>query len=175
MVKIADSAAIRADIPTRPRLGSRHSSSVRDSVKDVVVMALAPSFVLRVRVVRMLNIPERAPTLDRWNVAVFIRRGRRIRGPFQSPRIPGVASGGFATVVRPEQVTQKHHKPGGLEENPDGYNEVPCVPTTARLIGIDSSRHSQQSWDVHEVEGQVEADQEKPEMQFAEPLAIHFS
>src|SRR5271155_3186537 len=143
MVKIAASAAIRADIPTRPRLGSRHSVSVRGSVKDVVVMALAPSFELPVRIVRMLKIPERAPALDRWNDGKVVCGRRRIRGPFEGPGIPGIASGGLATVVRPDQVPQEDQDPGGLEEDSDGYNEVPCVPTAARLIGVDSSWHAQ--------------------------------
>src|ERR1700734_1067833 len=158
MVKIAASAPIRANIPTRPRLGSRHSGSVRGSVKDVVVTALAPSFVLPVGIVGMLKIPERASALHRWNDGKVVCGRRRIGGPFESPGIPGIASGGFATVIRPEQVSDEDQNPGSLEENSDGHNEVPSVPTAAGLIGVDPSRHAQQSGDVHKVEGEVKPD-----------------
>src|SRR6266853_1449850 len=173
MVKIAVSAAIRAHIPTRPGAGRFHSSAAGASGKDVVLITLAPLLVLPIRIVRMLKVPERTPALYFWNRSEVISRRRRIRRPFESPRIPGIVSSGFAAVVGPEQVSQEDQNPGGLEENSDGHNQVPCVPTTARLIGVDSSRHAQQSWDVHKVKGHVEADQEQPEMQFAERLAVH--
>src|ERR1700688_4274746 len=178
MVKIAASAAIRAHIPTRPRAGSFHSSRAGRFIvvaPNIVFIALVPLLVFPVRIVRILKIPERAPALNRWHEGGGICRRRRIRGPFESPCIPGIASGGFATVVRPEQVSQEDQDSGSLEEISDGYNEVPCVPTAARLIGIDSSRHAEQSGDMNEVEGKVEADYEKPEMDFAERFAIHLS
>src|SRR5713226_3385246 len=157
MVKIAASAAIKAHIPTRPRVGSIHSSSVGGRVKDVVFITFAPSLVLPVRVFRVLKVPERATALNRWNDGEVVCRRRRTSGPFESPRIPGIVSSGFATVVGPEQVSQEDQDPGSLKKNPDGDNEVPGVPTTPRLVGVDPSRHAQQSWDMHEVEGEMEA------------------
>src|SRR6266478_3003705 len=173
MVKIAASAAIKAYIPTRPRLGSLHSSAVRGSVKDVVVIALAPLLVLPVRISRMLKVPQGAAALNYRDRREVIGRRRRIRGPLECPGVPRIASSGFAPEIGPEQVSQEDQNPGGLEENSEGHNEVPCVPTAARLVGVYPSRHAQQSWDMHEVEGQVEADYEKPEMQFTERLAVH--
>src|ERR1700727_2379157 len=175
MVKIAASAAIRAYIPTLPRAGSFHSSSGGGIVVDIAFIPLAPLLVLPIRIVGMLEIPERSPALHFWNRSEVVCRRRRIRGPFESPGIPRIVSGGLATVVGPDQVSQEDQDPGSLEENSNGYDEIPCVPTAARFVGVDPSRNAQQSWDMHEVEGQVEADQEKPEMKFAEPLAIHFS
>src|SRR6267154_4362408 len=127
MVKIAASAAIRAHIPTRPRVGSFHSSRAGRFIvaaPTIVFIALVPLLVFPVRIVRMLKIPKRAPALNRWNDGEVIGGRRRIRGPFESPRIPGIISGSFATVVGPEQVSQEDQNPGSLEENADGYNEV---------------------------------------------------
>ena len=75
--------------------------------------------------------------------------------------------------IGPDQVSQEDQNPDSLEENSDGHDEVPGVPTTARLIGVNSSRHAQQSRDMHEVEGQVEADDEEPKVQLTERLAVH--
>src|SRR6202453_941403 len=137
MVKIADSAAIRADIPTRPRLGSLHSNSVRGVVKDVVLMARIPSFVSPVGIIRMLEIPERTTALDRGNGREVVFWWRRIRGPFKSPRIPRIAPGNLAAEVRPDKISQEDQDSSGLEENADGHDEVPSVPTAPRFIGVD--------------------------------------
>src|SRR4029077_10150300 len=83
------------------------------------------------------------------------------------------APGCFAPEIGLGQISQEDQNPGSLEENSDGYDEVPSVPTPSRFVGIDPSWHAQQPGDVHEVEGQVEADDEKPEMQVAQPLAVH--
>src|ERR1700674_3619893 len=158
MVKIAASAAIRAYIATRPRAGSFHSISGGGNVINVVFIMLTPFLVLPVRIVRVLKVPERAAALDRGNGVEVVCRRRRIRGPFERPRIPGITSSGFATVIGPEQVSQEDQDPCGLEENSDGHDDVPCVPAASRFVGVDPSRHAQQSWNMHEVEGQVEAD-----------------
>src|SRR6266404_1212937 len=167
MVKIADSAAMREYIATGPRAGSFHSSSAGGSVMDVVVITFVPCaysatrtplLVFPVRIVRVLEVPERTAALDRWDDGKVIFRRRRFSGPFESPGIPGIVSSGFATVVRPQQVSQEHQDSGCLEENADGHDEVPFLPAASWFVGVDPSRHAEQSWDMHEVEGQVEAD-----------------
>src|SRR6202790_3773321 len=135
MVKIAASAAIRANIATLPRSGSSHSSCGAGSVVDIAFITLAPLLVLPIRIVRMLKVPERTETLYLWNRSEVINMRRRMRGPSDSPRIPRIVSSGFATKIRPDQVSQKHKDPGGLEENSDGHNEVPRVPAAPRLVG----------------------------------------
>src|SRR5437588_1087909 len=129
--------------------------------------------VIPVRIGRMLKVPQRAATLNDWARGKVVGRRWRIRGPFKGPGVPRIASGGFTAEIRPDQVSQEDQNPDSLEENSDGHDEVPRLPTTARLIGVDSSRHAQQSRDMHEVEGKVEADYEKPEMQLTERLAVH--
>src|SRR6266481_6165720 len=49
------------------------------------------------------------------------------------------------------------------------------VPAPARLVGIDSARHSEQAGNVHEIERQMESDEEEPEMEFTERLVVHLS
>src|ERR1700722_6553196 len=123
----------------------------------------------------MLQIPKRAAALGRWYEGEVVGGWRRGSGPLQSPGIPRIAAAIFATVVRPQQVSQENYDSGGLKENPYRHNEVPSIPTAAGFVRVDSSRHAQESRDMHEVERQVEANKEKPEMQLADPLAIHLS
>src|SRR5579864_5094572 len=132
-------------------------------------------FVLPVRIGRVLKVPQRAAALNDWEPGKVIGRRRRIRGPLKCPGVPRIAAGRLTAEIGPGQVSQEDQNPSSLEENSDGHDQVPRVPTTARLIGIDSSRHAQQSWDMHEVECQVEADDENPEVQLAERLVVHLS
>src|SRR5579871_4083546 len=108
----------------------------------------------------MLGVPERATALNHGDRGEVVSRRRRVRGPLEGPRIPRITSGRFAAEIRPEQVCQEDQNSGSLEENSDGHNEVPGVPTSARLIGVDPPWHTQQPRDMHEVEGEVEADYE---------------
>src|SRR5258705_12525967 len=133
MVKIADSAAIREYIAMGPRAGSFHSSSAGGSVTVVVVITLVPYsysatrtplLVFPVRIVRVLEVPERAAALDAWNDGKVIFRRWRTCGPFESPGIPGIASSGFASIVGPQQVSQADQDSGCVEENPHGHSEV---------------------------------------------------
>src|ERR1700686_4897823 len=161
MVKIAASAAIRARIPTRPRAGGFHSSRAGRFIvvaPTIVFIALVPLLVFPVRIVRMLKIPERAPAFHRRNDGEFVCGRRRIRGPFDCPSVPWITARSFPLKIRPQQVSDENYGAQHLKENTNCYNEVPDIPAAARLIGVDSSRHAQQSWDMHEVEGQVEAD-----------------
>ena len=63
--------------------------------------------------------------------------------------------------------------PADLKEHADCADQVPDVPSEPGFVGINPPRHSQQTWDMHEIEGQVEADKEKPEVPFAERFVVH--
>src|SRR6202045_2766995 len=138
-------------------------------------MILAPLLVLPVRIVRVLKVPERAAALHSWDAVEVVRGRWRIGGPFESPRIPRIVAGGFTAEIRPDKVSQKDQDPRSLEKNSDGHDQVPRIPTAARFVGVDSSRHAQQAGDMHEVKGQVETDDKKPEMQLAKRLAVHLA
>ena len=47
------------------------------------------------------------------------------------------------------------------------------APAAVGLVGVDAARHAQQAGDVHEVEGEMEADEEEPEVPLAELLRHH--
>ena len=53
--------------------------------------------------------------------------------------------------------------------------QVQSIPTTPGLVGVNSARHPEYSGNVHEVECQVEPDQEKPEVPLAERFVQHSS
>src|ERR1700722_3030699 len=77
--------------------------------------------------------------------------------------------------IRPEQVGNENQNGRGLEEDADGHDQIQGVPTTPRLVGINAAGHSEKAGNVHEIEGQMEADDEEPEVQFAECLVVHLS
>src|SRR2546422_7900400 len=134
---------------------------------------MSRSFVLPVRIGRMLEIPEWATALDGWNDGEVIRRRRRRCRPLKGPGVPRVAARSLALEVCPHEIRHENHDTQRLKENADGYDEIPHVPSAAGLIGIDSSRHAQQAGNVHEIKRQVESDQEEPEMQLTQSLAVH--
>jgi len=90
---------------------------------------------------------------------------------------PGIASRSLAMEIRQKQVHDENPKspPPGRTPTADGHDEIQGVPTPARLVGIDSARHSEKAGNVHEIKRQVESDEEQPEVQFTERLVVHLS
>src|ERR1700722_4521627 len=172
MVKNAASAAIRQYIATGPRAGSFHCSSASGMVMDGALMAL---LVLPVGIFGMLQVPQRAAAPDFRNRREIVGRRRGSSGPFERPRIPWIAAGDLAAEIRPKQVADEHQYTRGLKEHADGDDEIPDIPAAPRLVGIDGARHSKNAGNVHEVERQMESNDEEPEVQFAERLAVHSS
>src|SRR5713226_1231983 len=104
----------------RPRAGRSHSILCSATVIAAAFIKVSPLFVLPVRIIRMLKVPEGAAALDRRDGIEVVCGRRRIRRPFESPRIPRIVSSGFATVVGPDQVSQEDQNGDSLEENSDG-------------------------------------------------------
>src|SRR4030088_3298020 len=77
--------------------------------------------------------------------------------------------------VRPEQIGNENQNARGLEEDADSHDQIQSVPTTARFVGVNPARHSEKSRNMHEIECQMESDDEEPEVQFAERLVVHLS
>src|SRR5258706_4067567 len=121
----------------------------------------------------MLEIPQgTAATHDR-NHSVVVHRRRRTCGPLKRPRVPRIIPRRLASQVRPNQVDGKDEDSGCLKDDAYRYDQIPDVPTATGLIGIDPSRHSEHSRDMHEIECKVETDEEKPKVQPCERLVIH--
>src|SRR6476646_5344517 len=133
-MKIADSAAMRETIPTRPREGSSHGSSAPGMVIGVALIALSSLLVPPVRIFRVLEIPERPPTSDRWNQREVICGRRRGRGPLECPGIPWIAPCTLAAEVGHEQVSNEDQYAGGLKDHPNGRQEIPDVPTASGFV-----------------------------------------
>src|SRR5258708_7402386 len=134
---------------------------------------MSRSFELPVRIGRMLEIPKRSTALYGGNDGEVICRRRRRRRPLERPGVPWVAARSSSLDVRPQQIDDKNPDSERLEEHANRHNKIPHIPTTAGLIGVDSSRHAQESGDVHEVKRQVESNQEEPEMKLTQSFAVH--
>src|SRR6267143_194698 len=77
--------------------------------------------------------------------------------------------------VCPEKVGNENQNACRLKEHADRHDEIKGVPTAPRLVGVDSARHSEKAGNVHEIERQMESDEEEPEMEFTERLVVHLS
>ncbi len=75
--------------------------------------------------------------------------------------------------IRPDQVADEHQHAGRLKEHADRHDQIPGVPPAPGLVGVDAARHAENPGNVHEIERQMEADDEQPEVQLAERLAVH--
>src|SRR4051794_22583171 len=98
---MALSAAIRLNTPTRPREGSSHLNPACGTVMEIEFIAAPPLFVLPVRIVWVLEIPERAAASHGWNDGKVICGWRRTGRPLKRPRVPGIAPRIVAFEVRP--------------------------------------------------------------------------
>jgi hypothetical protein len=132
-MKMADSAAMRESIPTRPREGSSHGSSVPGMVIGVALIGRSSLLVPPVRIFRVLEIPERPATSDRWNQREVICGRRRGRGPLECPGVPWIAPCTLASEVGPEQVSTNQYA-GGLKDHANGRQEIPDVPTASGFV-----------------------------------------
>src|SRR5215470_14400446 len=102
MTKIADSAAISENIPTRPRDGRFQSTSAAGMLGANWLIGMIPSFVFPVGVVRMFQVPKRAAALYLRDGGEVVFRRRRRGGPLERPGIPRIASCALTPKVRPK-------------------------------------------------------------------------
>src|SRR5262249_27191921 len=87
--------------------------------------------------------------------------------------IPGVIPSFLALAQGSDKVPGQAGNAYDLKDNTDRGDQVQQLPTAARVVGVDSTRHTQQAGDVHRVKGQVEADEEEGHMPEAERLVQH--
>src|SRR5690349_21044567 len=136
-MKIAASAAMRENIPTRPREGSSQERSGLAMANGVPLIALSSLLVSPVRILRMFEVPKRPAASDRGNQCEIIGGRRRSSGPLERPGIPRVAPCTLALEVRPQQVANEGQNTNGLKDHSYGRQEIPQVPTAPGLVGID--------------------------------------
>src|SRR5215510_7524053 len=92
IMKSAVSVTMRQTTATTPRDGKRHSAGSAGGFKAsaFVIDASSVSFVFPIRILRVLQVPERAAAAhDRQNLEVVLG-GRRCSRPFERPCVPRV-------------------------------------------------------------------------------------
>src|SRR4029450_2877593 len=94
MTKIDVSAAMRQNMPTRPRVGSSHFSSPAVIVIGAAFMDGAPLLVvLPIWILRVLEVPERPAASHDRNRREVVGSRRGAGGPFQRPCVPWIVPG----------------------------------------------------------------------------------
>src|SRR6185369_15416277 len=88
MVNNDDSVTMRQSIPTLRFEGSFHSVAAG----NVCAVAVVMSFVFPVRIVRMLQVPERTAASHHGKLFKVIAGRRRRGGPFQRPGVPRIVA-----------------------------------------------------------------------------------
>ncbi len=84
-------------------------------------------------------------------------------------------AGLFAFVVGVDHVVDENQSACCLKDGSDADDEVQSVPAAAGFVSVDPSGHAEQTGDVHEVEREVKADEEEPEVPLAERVAHHLA
>src|SRR5664279_4952343 len=171
MLKIADSAAIRHHMPTRPR--SSCASGISDCGSATVAMWRLSLLVLPIGIFGMLSVPQRTTAAHHRNFREVIFRRRRRGAPLQCPRVPRIVARGSAFEIRPQEIHYPTQDPCDLEDHTQSDDQVPDLPSAAGFVGINAARHAEHSGNVHEVEGEMKADEEQPEVPLAERLIPH--
>src|SRR5262245_13107723 len=174
---MADSAMMRAAIPTFPRYGRLHLSGVSRAGVVIAFVALIARFpyslVAAVRIFRMLQVPQGPAAGDCWDGRKVVCRRWGACGPFESPCVPRIIPCKSSLPIRNDEIRYEHQNGNALNECADRDNQIQGVPTAARLVGIDAARHAEQSGNVHHVKRHVEAKDEEQEMEFTEAFAQH--
>src|SRR5262245_6069704 len=122
------------------------------------------SLVFPIRILRVLEVPQRSPTTHRGSLLEVVGRGRRSRGPFQGPGIPGIVAGRLAVSQRRKQVVNEDRITGDLDDRSERSQLVPDGPVRVGAVGVDPPRHAQHSRDVHRPKSQDETDVQEPEL-----------
>src|SRR5262245_49106119 len=128
--------------PARPR------QAALTTVEPTGLIAVV-SLMGTVRVVGVLEIPERPAAADDGYDFEVVGRRWRGRGPLERPGVPGVGAGERPRAQRPHDVHHEDDDPGDLQRYAEGRDEVPDLPAAAGLVRVDPPGHAQQPGDVH--------------------------
>ncbi len=88
------------------------------------------------------------------------------------------ASHGLSPAIWPalrlqKHVGEKHDSAEGDDAGTAGSEQVQRAPAHLKWISVDAPRHAFEAEDVHREEGEIEADEENPEIQFSERFVHH--
>src|SRR5215813_3947208 len=163
---------------TAPREGKRHSAVSTGEFKASAFVINASSklfvsFVSPIRVLRVLQVPERATAAHNRQSLEVVLGGRRGGRPFERPRVPRVFARRLSFPVRPNEVDDKAHDSRRLRDHSHRGGQVIDLPATALVIGVNAARHAEDAGEVLRVECKVESDGEQPEMPEPQPPVEH--
>src|SRR5262249_13098985 len=106
---------------------------------------------------------------DRRQVVEVVRRRRRGRVPLERVRLPRVVADPRASAGRPEDVDHEQQYRDPHHVRADGGREVVPLPALVR-VRVDAARHPLEPEEELREEGDVEADEQQPELPLAEGL-----
>ena len=98
------------------------------------------------------------------------RRRRRGRVPLERVRVPRVVAGARAAAHRLHDVGDEDEHAEQHHERADRRDHVVDLPQPAVRVRVDAPRHAEQPEHVLREERQVEAHEDRPEVQLPEPL-----
>src|SRR5262249_12473034 len=118
IMKSAVSVTMRQTTATIPRDGKRHSAGSSGGFKAsaFVIDASSASFIFPVRVLRVLQVPERAAAAHDGQSLEVVFGGRRGGRPFERPRVPRAFACRLSFPVRPNEVDDKAHDSSRLRD-----------------------------------------------------------
>src|SRR5262249_12265635 len=126
---MADSAMMSDAIPTLPRSGKVQVAGASKGGIEIVSTAAADPIplsllVTAIRVLGMLQIPQRTATGDCRNRSEVVCRRWRAHGPLERPGVPRVVAGPRAFPVGDDQVRHEDQQADGLDECTDRNDQV---------------------------------------------------
>src|SRR5262245_55138776 len=113
---------MRQNMPTRPRDGKTSSVGSAWEVRAValIIVRLSGSFVVPIRIVRMLQVPEWPTALHLWQRLEVILRWRGGRRPLQRPGVPRIIPCRWPLAQGTYDIPHKEEHRQRLKSDPNG-------------------------------------------------------
>ena len=89
------------------------------------------------------------------------------------PGVPGIVAGRRPVAQRPQHVGHQAEHTCSLKDDADRRDHIVDLPTATRIVGVNAPRHAENAGDMLRAEGQIESNEEKPEMPEAQFLVKH--
>src|SRR5579884_1038005 len=122
---------------------------------------------------RVLLIIERAARAHNGNRLKVIMWRRRRGIPLQGEGIPGVIASALTAAHTANHIPDEDQNADSDNESANGLQQVHLIPAQVGRIGIDTAAHAEQAEYLHGEEGQVQTDEEEPELYVAQAFAQH--
>ncbi len=121
----------------------------------------------------ILLIPEVVERLDVRSFFKVVHRRRTGNSPLESSSVPRVGTDNSSSSGGSVEVDVEDDHGDSHQERTDGADKIDCAPVVVSRVGVDPTRHTVEAEPVHREEGEVKADEEKPERRLTEALVEH--